>query len=382
MSAKYRIKEVGSRKDLRKFINFPDLLYKDCPQYVPALHSSEMHSLTAAAPLEYCTRKMWLAYDGDRVVGRICGMINPRYNELYGKKRARFGWFDTVRDMEVARLLLSTAEEWAAGRGMDEIHGPLYYNTLGKQGMLVEGFDNVPVFNCLYNFSYYNDFVTALGYEKECDWLEYKIPAAQDVPEKMRHVASMLMERYKLHEGSISKLKKDPTMVRHFFEVYNESFRKTVYNFIPFTESEIKEEAASVMPYLNDRVSSIILDENEDLVAFAINFPDISGALKKARGSLFPFGWVHLLRALRNYGTVDMMINGAVPEWQNTGVSSVYHCILSTKYRNAGVRWGLSNPQLETNGAVNVWSRYENELYMRRRCYVKKIGKPVQETTE
>ena len=376
MSAKYRIEEVVSRKDIRKFIEFPDRLYRDCPQYVPALHSAEKHSLTAAAPLKYCTRKMWLAYEGKRIVGRICGMINPRYNEMYSTKRARFGWFDTIDDIEVAELLLSTAEKWALEQGMNEIHGPLYYNTLGKQGMLIEGFDNIPVFNCLYNFSYYNDFVTALGYVKECDWLEYKMSATQDVPEKMQRVAGMLMERYKLHEGSIAELKKDPEMVRHFFEVYNESFTKAVYNFIPFTEEEMKEEAASVMPYLSDRASSIILDENDELVAFAITFPDISKALQKARGRLFPFGWIHLLRAIRRYETVDMMINGAVPAWQNTGVSSVYHCRLSEKYRAAGVKWALANPQLETNSAVNVWGRYGNELYMRRRCYVKKLAEP------
>ena len=135
----YRIVEVTTRKDLRRFVEFPDRLYRDCPQYVPALHADQIKSLTKVSTLRYCTRKMWLAFRGNEVVGRICGMVNPRYNELYNKKRARFGWFDTINDLEVARLLLGTAEAWAKEQGMDEIHGPLYYNTLGKQGMLVEG---------------------------------------------------------------------------------------------------------------------------------------------------------------------------------------------------------------------------------------------------
>ena len=134
--ADYKIVEVKTSKDLKKFITFPDKLYKDCPQYVPALHSDQKKSLTSVSTLSYCLHKMWMVEDGGKVVGRICGMINPRYNERYGKKRARFGWFDTVNDLEVARLLIGTAEAWAKEHGMTGIHGPLYYNTLGKQGVL------------------------------------------------------------------------------------------------------------------------------------------------------------------------------------------------------------------------------------------------------
>ena len=352
----YKVVEVTSRRDLKRFIRFPDQLYRNCPQYVPALHGDQIRSLTRISTLKYCTRKMWMVLDGRKVVGRICGMINPRYNELYGKKRARFGWFDTINDLEVARLLLGTAEDWAREQGMTEIHGPLYYNTLGKQGMLVEGFENIPPFNCLYNYPYYNDLVRKLGYAKECDWLQYKMPADHGTTDKMERMAGLLKQRYNLHEGSIDELKKDPEQVRGFFKVYNESFAKTVYNFIPFTDEEIEEEARSVMPYLSDKASSIILDENDELVAFGITFPSIS-------------------KALRNNDTVDLMLNGAVPAWQNKGVSAIYHQSMSVKYKATGVRWAIANPQIESNGAVNVWAKYESELYMRRRCYVKNIEK-------
>ena len=373
--ADYRIIEVVSKRDLERFIRFPDILYKDCPQYVPALHSDQRKSLTDCASALYCNHKLWLALDGDKVVGRIHGMINPRYNELYSKKRARFGWFDTVEDLEVARLLLSTAEKWAVENGMDEIHGPLYYNTLGKQGMLVEGFGNIPVFNTLYNFPYYNDFVTALGYEKECDWLEHKMAACQDIPEKMTRMAGLLMERYHLHEGNLDTLKKDKAQVRRFFEAYNESFASSVYNFVPFTPEEIEEEAAAFIPYLSNRTSVIIMDEEDNLAAFGITIPDISRALQKARGSLFPTGWIHILKALKTYEYMDLMINGAVPRWQNTGISAILHSKMSERYRAIGAVWGLSNPQIENNSAVNVWAKYgDNELYMRRRCYIKKLG--------
>ena len=371
--ADYRIVEVVSGKDLRRFIRFPDELYKDNKQYVPALHSDQVNSLTRVSTLSYCKRKMWMVVDGKKVVGRICGMINPRYNERYGKKRARFGWFDTIDDIEVASLLLGTAEKWAKEQGMDEIHGPLYYNTLGKQGMLVEGFENIPPFNCIYNFPYYPRLIEQLGFEKECDWLQYKVKANAGVPDKVHRLSSMLLERYNLHYGSINKLKKDPEMVKYFFDVYNRSFADNVYNFIPFTDEEIQEEAKATIPFISDKASTIIMDENDRLVAFGISFPSISKALQKARGHLFPFGWIHLLRAMNDYEITDLMLNGAVPEWQNKGISACYFIQMSEKAKVLNNRWAITNPQIETNSAINIWRSYEHELFMRRRCYVKKI---------
>lgn len=372
--AEYRIVEVLDRRGLRKFIKFPDELYKNCPQYVPALHSDQKKSLTSVSSLSYCSHKLWLALDASgKVVGRICGMINPRYNEHFSKKRARFGWFDCIEDFEVARLLIGTAEKWAKAQGMTEIHGPLYYNTLGKQGMLVEGYENIPPFNCIYNYPYYNDFVTRLGFEKECDWVQYKMVADHGVPEKTRRVAKIVRERYNLHFGSIDKLKKDPEQVRKFFKMYNDSFAEAVYNFIPFTEEEIDEEAKSVMPFISDKASCLLMDENDELVAFGISFPSISKALQKAKGHLFPFGWIHLLRALNNYETTDLMLNGAVPQWQHKGVSAIYYLEMGEKSKKIGGKWAITNPQIESNSAVNIWSSYDHELYMRRRCYIKTI---------
>ena len=372
--SKYTIREISSKRDIREFIKFPDRLYRDCPQYVPALHGDQMNSLTSCSTLKYCRRKLWMAYDEDgSIVGRISGMINPRYNEHYAKKRARFGWFDTIEDIEVARLLLSTAEEWARSEGMTEIHGPLYYNTMGKQGMLVEGFENIPVFNCLYNYPYYKDFVEQLGYEKEFDWIEQKIDPTNGAPEKLRRISAALMERYNLHIGSVKRLKKDKARVRAFFDAYNESFSHSVQNFVPFTEEEMEEEAKAFFPFLDDRYSVVILDSEDNLVAFGITIPDISRALQKAKGHLFPFGWFHLLRALRNPEIIDMMLNGAVPSWQNTGISAILHTIIGDNFVASGTKVAITNPQIEGNGPANVWARYTCELYMRRRCYLKQL---------
>lgn len=368
------MKEVANGRDLRRFIRFPDYLYKVCPQYVPPLYSNQKMLLTRISSLSYCSRRMWLVEDGrGKVKGRICAIINPRYNERFGTKRVRFGWFDCVNDLEVAKMLFDAAESWARSEGMTEIHGPLSYNTLGKQGMLVEGYENIPPFNCLYNYPYYNDLVESLGFTKECGWVQYKMVANHGVPDKARRVAKIVQERYNLHFGSLDSIKKDPAKVREFFRVYNESFADTVYNFIPFTDEEIEEESAASMPYISDKTSCILFDENERIVAFGISFPSISRALQKARGRLFPFGWLYLLRAMHDYETTDLMINGAVPEWQNKGVSSLYYKEMADKAIKIGNRWAISNPQIESNGAVNIWNSYEHEPFMRRRCYIKTI---------
>ena len=370
----YRIREVQSRRDLMKFIKFPDTLYKGCDQYVPALHRGQAKTLMHSAALAHCDRKMWIVEDAGKVVGRICGIINRRYNERYGTKRTRFGWFDTINDIEVARLLIETAASWAAEKGMTEIHGPLQYNTFGRQGMLIEGFDKVAPFSCLYNYSYYGDLMEQLGFEKECDWLQYRMAADQQVPEKMQNIAKRLMERYKLHVADFDRLKKDPENLRKFFKMYNESFDGRVHNFIPFTQAEIDEEIKEIGSQLDARLCCVLMDENGDPAAFGISTPWLSEAMKKAKGSLFPFGWYHALKAKNDFEILDLMLSGAAPKWQNTGISAVFHCVMAEQYRKCGAKWAVANPQIETNNAVNVWDKYDNkELWLRRRCWIRKI---------
>lgn len=368
------IKEVISRKDLKRFVGFPDKLYRDCPQYVPALHSDQIHSLTKSASLAYCQRRMWLAVDeNDNVVGRICAMINPHYNERYGKKCCRFGWFDTVEDYNVAKALIDTAAKWAGEQGMTQIHGPLYYNTLGKQGMLVAGFENVPQANTLYNYPYYPQFLEKMGFVKECDWVQY-LMSDWHLPEKLTRISDALSARNKVHYGSIESLKRDPEKVKAFLHMYSEVFSRSVYNFIPFTEEEMQEEARQSIPMLSDRCCTLVLDQNEDVAAFGINFPSMSKALQKARGRLFPFGWFYILKALYGHNdTLDLMLTGASQQWQGRGLTALLHSDISRKAQKYGMKYFISNPQIETNSAAKVWENYDSAPYMRRRCYIKDL---------
>lgn len=370
-----QIIEVKTRRELRKFVEFPDKLYAECPQYVPALHKDQIETLESYPAKEYCKQKMWMAVDEKgNVYGRICAIVNPRYNELYGKKCCRFGWFDVVDDYDLALELMRTASNWAKAQGMTQIHGPLFYNTMGKQGMLVEGFQNTPQFNTIYNHPYYPEFLERMGFVKECDWVQYKV-LDNIATERVRLISQRLQERYKLHAVPVEEYVQDSARVEQFLKSYSEIFSRSVYNFIPLTESEMKAEAAAFIPMLRNEYCAIICDENGDLAGFGICMPSVSEAFKKAKGRLFPTGWYHILKAMKgdDNPVCDLMLMGGAEQWEGKGIAAVIHTVSAENRKNLHIEYNITNPQIETNSAAKVWASYNSELYNRRRCYIKDI---------
>ncbi len=367
------IREVKSSSDLKKFIGFPHKLYKGNAQYVPQLDSQERKILIDSPSLEYCKIKMWLAFDSSNdVVGRIAAIHNPRANEFHSYKRLRFGWYDFVDNAEVAEALMKRAEEWGRELGLTEIHGPLGYNTWNRQGMMIEGFENTPPVNCIYNYPYYPNYMDRMGFEKEVDWIQVRLEISQGVPDKLVRIHDMLIERHGLRYLNVKDLKKEGNVVKSFFEGYNETF-KSVDNFIPLTEKEMDDIVKNYFPLLRPELSSFIVDKNNNIAAFGVCFPSLSEAFKKAKGRLFPFGWFHIYRAFNHYSTIDFMMSGAAPEWQSKGLSSMYHTYMDRMLKGRDVRYGITNPQADTNSAYKVWERYTFEPYMKRRCYLKSI---------
>ncbi len=372
------VKEVTTDRQLRQFYKFQNRLYRKCRYYVPTLNSDQRHSLTDDPALKYCKRKLFLAYDDrGKVVGRVQGIINPRYNEYYNLSRVRFGWFDFKEDPAIAQALIDAVEKWGKAEGMTEIHGPLAYNTLGRQGMLVEGFDKEPQVNCLYNYPYYVDYMQQMGFEKECDWIQYEMDATLGVPEKLGRIANLLVEKYGLQVLKIRDVKRDPVLkeklLSQFFEIYNESF-KAVHNFIPLTEDEQKEMGNHYFKYLKEGLTCMVLDKDGNLAAFGVSMPSLSRAFKRARGKLFPIGWLFILLAFWRYKKVDLMLLGSAPEWHSKGLSAIFHTKLETSYYKMKIKTAISNPQIDTNiAAIKVWDSYKKEFYMRRRCWIRKI---------
>ena len=369
------VKEVSNPKEFKIFYQFQNKLYANCKEYVPTLDMDQKNTLRNDPALDYCKRVMLLAYKGDRVVGRIMGMINPRYNDFYGKKNVRFGWFDFENDIEIARALLNEVIEWVRAAGMDHIHGPLAFNTLGRQGMLVEGFENTPPVNCLYNFKYYPEIMARLGFEKECDWVQYKINASQGIPDKIVRIAQMIMQRHNLRVLDIGKLSKSEirNLTTKFFDAYNECF-KAVTNFIPLTDKEREITGKHYFSMLTPSLTGVVVDEENDIAAFGISIPSLSEAFKRAKGKLFPFGWYYILKAYKHYKDIDLMLVGSSPKWASKGISAIYHANLASHYREQNLRWAYTNPQIETNtAALKVWESYSKEPFMRRRCWIKEI---------
>jgi len=372
---KFEIREISTRKEMKRFARFPLKLYKGHPQYVPTLLADEISNILDSPSLAYCQRKIWIACDsGDTIVGRVVGIINPRANDLYNNKRVRFGWFDVIEDFEVAKALINTVAEWGESEGMTEIHGPLGFNTWNKQGMVVEGFENLPQFNCLYNYPYYPEFLERLGFTKEVDWIQYIMPAKQPIPDKVERVNEMILKRYKLRVLKWKTPRDFRPYLDDFFEIYNKSFM-TVHNFIPLTPEEIESSIKFYIKLISPALSCFVVDSENKVVAFSISFPSISRALQKAKGRIFPFGWFHIVKALVCYKDIDLMMNGAHPDWKGKGLSSIYHYHTNKTAIRKKLRWAVTNPQLETNHAIDVWKEYDTKLHTRRRCYIKSIEK-------
>ena len=367
------IREVQTSREIKQFIRFPHKLYKGSKQYVPVLDSDELSVLTKSPSLDYCKIKMWLAYsEKKKIIGRIAGILNPRADEFQQYKRVRFGWFDFIDDADVAKALLDKVEEWGKEEGKTEIHGPLGYNTWNRQGMLFEGFENTPPINCLYNYSYYPKIMDLLGYNKQVDWIQIKITANVGVPDKLKRINELLIEKHHLKILDIKKLKNIDSLVERFFKSYNKSFSR-IDNFAPLTPNEIKSIGKTYFPMLKPELTSIVVDEQDNIAAFGICFPNLSQAFKKAKGRLFPFGWYHIMRGFRKYDSIDLMLLGAAPDWQNKGISAIPHTHLATIFQKIDLKYAISNPQAEDNSAFKVWERYEHFPYMKRRCYIKNI---------
>lgn len=369
------IREVKTKKDFNRFLQFPYDLFKDDKMWVPPLIMDEKTTFNKKKnpALEFCEYKIFMAYRGDRAVGRIVGIINERANSIWKEKRIRFGWFDFVDDNEVCKILLDAVAEWGKSKGMEEIVGPMGFTDMDKEGMMVEGFDVDCPMACYYNPSYYPKHMDMLSYRKEVDWVQYQIPANQPVPEKVHRINEMIKGKYDLR--IVEGLNKKQIAKRYglkLFDTLNDAFTG-LFGYVPLTDGQKKFYINQYFPFLDKRLICLVVDKNDDVVAFGISMPSLSKALRKAKGRLFPFGWIYLLKALKNFENIDLYLNGVKPEWQNKGVHSIYYAEMNKRYIALGSKMAIADPQLETNQAANIWKKYDSSIAIRRRAYIKTI---------
>ena len=369
------IKKVSTKSDLKKFIRFNYEFYKDNPYSVPDLYSDMVDTLSRDknAAFEFCEADYFLAYRDGKIVGRVAAIINHRANETWQKKTVRFGWIDFVDDAEVSDALIDTVKDWGRERGMQEIEGPLGFTDMDSEGMLIEGFDQLSTMATIYNYPYYPVHMERMGFEKSADWVEMKIYIPDAIPEKHKRISDIIQRKYNLRVRKLTD-KKDviKSGVAHdIFRLINDAYAP-LFGFSRMTEAQIDQYVNVYIPVLDLRMVTLVETEGGEIVAVGISMPSLSEALQKAKGKLFPFGWYHLLKALKwnRPKVLDLLLVAVRPDYQSKGVNALLFTDLIPVYQEMGFEYAESNPELEDNGRVqNQWQYFKTEQHKRRRCF-------------
>ena len=370
-----KIKEVTTKREFNSFFKFPYTLFKNDKMWVPQLLTSEKGTFNVKKnpAFEHCKAKLFLAYKENKIVGRVAGIINFKVNDFWKQKKIRFGWLDFIDDQEVAEQLLNAVENWGKMEGMNEIIGPMGFSNLDRAGMTVDGFDVDTPMACYYNPEYYPKIMEKIGYGKAVDTIQYLLQGSQPVPENILRINNWIKDKYKLKivEG-ISKKELVKRYGMKLFEALNQTHAK-LFEFAPLTEKQMHYAIKENFSFLDLKLICFIVDEHDDIVGFGISMPSFTNALRKCKGKIFPFGWIYLLKALKNYDTIDLLLTGVLPEWQNKGVHSLYHAALNNSFISLGVKNAFSSPSLEDNDVRRVWKNYDGKFAMRKRTYSKKL---------
>ena len=371
------VRPVRTRREQRQFLNFPLDLYKGNPCFVPPLWMDEKKIFDKGYVYrDTCKDECWLAFKDGKVAGRIQGILQKASNEKTGEKRIRFTRFDSIEDFEVAKALFEAAEDWARKLGMDTVCGPLGYSDLEREGLLIEGFDQLSTFEEQYNAPYYPEFIERLGYTKEIDWNESQLrsPSPEDAQE-LRKLSEFILKRYNLHIG---KSRSTNDFLRKYadglFEVLDHSY-DGLYGTVPFTDGMKKLLIDNFKLVVNPKRTAVVLDENEKVVAFAVSFASLAKAVQPSRGHLTPLALIRLLRALRRPDIIDLCLVGVEPEWLNRGVSTVFVAGMVDMLEDPRVKYLETNLNLEDNYTIqNMWKRFDRTIHKRRRSYIKKLA--------
>ncbi len=372
------IKRITKLSDLKKFSKFNIELYKDNRYHVPELISDEVATLNPDVnpAFDFCEAAYFLAYKGKKIVGRIAGIINHRANDTWNQENARFGFVDFINDKEVVDALFKAVEDWAREKGMVMLQGPMGFTDFDHEGMLVEGFDQLSTMNTIYNYAYYPKQMERLGFIKDQDWKEFRITIPKEIPERHKRIAGIIKEKYGLKVVKFKTQKEALPYAHRIFETLNQSYAP-LYGYSELTEKQIDYYVKQYIPMLRlDFLTLVVREVDDKVVGVAITIPNLSHALKKAKGSLFPFGWAYLLKDLKSKknDVVDLYLIGVIPEYQNKGVNALIFDDLCKVFNEHGVKYAESNPELETNAAVQMqWDYFEKEHHKTRRAYIKRL---------
>lgn len=369
------IREVKSSKDLRKFINYHYKLYKGNPFWVPPLRMDEKNSLRSDKnpAFDFCDVKLWLAYKDGKLAGRIAGIINHRYIEAWKAKNARFSWVDFIDDPDISQSLLTTVENWARENGMENIHGPLGFTDLDSEGLLIEGFEEISTFGAGYCYVYYKNHFENLGYKKDIDYIEYKVKMNKQIPEKVERLANIVSKRNNLSMLQAKNAKEMLPYAHEVFELINDAYR-SLYGFVPLTKKQIDMYIKQYFSFIKPNYVPVVLDSDGKVAAFGITMPSLSKAMQKNKGHLFPLGFLHILKAMKNNPKVDLYLTAVRPDMQNKGVNAMLMYEINKVFINNNIEWVETNRELEDNAKVQAqWRFYDAIQHKRRRVFKKEL---------
>lgn len=378
------IKRVETADDLRRFIEFHYDLYASDPYDAPNLYTDEVGTLShnRNAAFEFCEAAYFMAYDGDKAVGRVAAIINHKANKRWGQERVRFGWIDFVDDRRVSAALLKAVEDYGREKGMKEVVGPLGFTDLDPEGMLIDGFDQLGTMATIYNYPYYPKHIEALeGFTVEATYVEHKLMVPRSVPDKYARVAAMITKRYGLRVRKITRNEVKHTNIgEQIFHLINDTY-KDLYGYSELSEKQVQQYVDMYLPMADLNLITLIEDTRADnkLVGVGITIPSLTRALQKCRrGRLMPFGWWHVLRAIKFHKTkvVDLLLVGVLPEYRAKGANSLLFADLIPRYIDYGFEWGESHVALSTNhNSLSQWEALDPIVHKRRYCYLKTIEK-------
>ncbi|MHB9141203.1 MAG: hypothetical protein ACYC25_04970 [Paludibacter sp.] len=371
-----QIREVTTKKELKQFIWFGINLYKNCEFAAPPLLMDDLLNLSKGRnpALDFCDASYFMAFKDHKMVGRIAAIINPVANDTWNEKHARFGWVDFIDDLEVSKALFDTAIAWAKEKGMTAIHGPLGFTDFDHEGILIEGYDKLGTLATIYNYPYYPKHIESYGFTKDIDWKEYLITVPEVFPEKYFRIAEIVKQKYNLKSLRFKSRKEVvDNYALKIFDLLNLCYSH-LYGFTKLNEKQIAFYIKLYFSFFRLDTVSIVVDEKDDVVALGIAMPSFTKALQKAKGSLFPFGWYYMLRALNKNDVVDLYLMAVHPDYQNKGVNSVMFADIMPASAKNGYKFAESNPELETNTRMSSqWASFEYVNHKTRRVYIKQI---------
>ena len=372
------IREVTTKRELNRFVKFGIDLYKDNPYYCPPIVFDEVNTFNPKGnpALEVCDFVIYMAYRNGEIVGRIVGIVNHRANEAWGVKKCRFGWFDFVDDYEVFKSLIDAVAEWGREKGMTCLNGPVGFTDFDHQGLLIEGFNyNAPMAS-LYTHPYYMAHYERYGLRKEADWIEYQITPPAEAPERMRRVVQLVENRYGLH---VVKVKNSRELRKRYgysyFDVLDSAYQK-LYNYQPMTQRQKQYYCKMYFPILNFDFVTMVANERDEIVAVGLGMPSLSQALRKCRGRMFPFGWYHLIKALKakKMTDFDLLLIAVRPDYQDKGVTALIFNEMTPHFQKYGIQRVETTAILETNHkSLANFAEFDHIQHKRRRAFIRDI---------